>query len=528
MSSHRSSNAMPGQQNKRLACDRCRAQKLKCVRQEPSRMCQRCTAAGTNCTFGSPRPPGRPPTVQQNPNSKPTNSPMTSTAPSRQTGPAPTNMHFDYPPTGQTSQGFQNPMLPTTCNPPTPLSPVGPQMNAFDDDSIFNLLEDTVMEDFDMSSLDAPYPTPISDTRSMETSWQTTPQPPNPAVTLPDLLPRADISETSTSTTSPQKPASTSAISLDNLPFSMPPNLFQEPSQIPPPIDTNQRPPMPPAGDAVTGRNQRMQQLMHLGIVMCELQNVYSQDDRTLRPISFDTFPIEFAGKVLQAANTFLKSLQNFYFTDPSGSISSSSSSSLSRLGPQEPSEDDRSYPPPFNHYRVSSHSMSRASSAYASSESTESSARRVYATDKPATLQLIACYLRILQLYLLLHVAILEYVRSSEPESRRHQPIWNNLSLGDAPLYPFADFQIQLVLQVAMHSLEEIEAALGLPDGCRMSKKSPSEGNGILGSNVTSHFIEMCVSEVATGAEEGRSAIKRLKDIQGHLADLLDRSACF
>lgn len=148
-------------------------------------------------------------------------------------------------------------------------------------------------------------------------------------------------------------------------------------------------------------------------------------------------------------------------------------------------------------------------------------------AAAKPTTLQLIANYMSLLQLYLLLYNAVYDYTRFTEADFRQSQPIWENLSIGDAPLYQFVDIQIKMVLQVAARLLEDIEATLGLPENCRVSKKSVVEGSGILGMNVTAHFIEMCMSEVTTAPEPGRGTVVRLRDIMSSLTSMLDGPIC-
>lgn len=536
-------NSIVGQQSKRLACDRCRAQKLKCVRPDLSRMCHRCTTARTHCSFGTPRPPGRPPTVRRL-TGEPVDNRMPTAATFRQSEFTPSNLPSDIQSNRSDDQNARRQTLPTTRNLMDVGSPVRAryQINNFDDEDLFDMLHDPGMVDFDTSTFGG---SPVASTEALGSSWQQPPRQPSDAGGHPQFLPHANISETSVGPRSPQRADLTTHMTLNNTNTQInvaSANTPQGRGQNATPIDSGQRmlfselenlsasrligpttPSFkPPSGNSAAARNQRMQQLMQLGTLMYELQNIHSQDEHAIRPISSDTFPTEFAGKVLQAAIAFLKSLRSF-FSDDSSSASGSTSSMCRRGPPDLTDSGDGNFPPSFSPYRPSSNTTSRTSSVYASSSSTESSARRIYAADKPAILQLIACYLRLLQLYLLLYTTIYEYIRSTESDFRRRQPIWSDLSLGSAPLYPFADFQIKLVLQVAVHLLEETEAALGLSERCRVSKKSVAEGSGILGVNVTTHFVEMCMSELTTGAEEGRGAITRLRDIMGRLTGLLD-----
>ena len=514
MSNATTANAMVVQQNKRLACDRCRAQKLKCVRPDLSGACERCTTASARCSVGNPGRPGRPPTVQRSSNKSLDNRMHSTTTTFRQDETIPTTVALDFQ-SNRTNNETPPQVSSISMNPPSTVAHVrgSSQPNNFDEQNLFNLLEDSVMEDIDFSALGSSYPIPSDNAKIMGDSWQQPENFPNGASQNAQFFPMLEPSGTILSNEMSPKSSLASHMAPDDAHMnqaSFPGTLF------------------PPWGDSAAARNQRMQQLMQLGSLMYELQNNYSHDEDAVRPISSDTFPTEFTGKVLHAATSFLKSLYNFL--DRRSSVSTNSTTSLNRSSASDIADmGHKNHSLSLSTYGLSSNNASRASSStYASSESVDPPVRRVYVADKPATLQLIACYLRLLQLYLLLNTAILEYVHSTEPDFRRLQPIWNDLRIGDAPLHPFADFQIKLVLQVAMHTLEEIEGALGLPKGCRMSQKSTTEGSGILGANVTAHFIEMCMSEVATGAEEGRAAISRLREIQKRLKDLLDGPALF
>jgi hypothetical protein len=264
-----------------------------------------------------------------------------------------------------------------------------------------------------------------------------------------------------------------------------------------------------------TIRHQRVYQLMYLSNLMCELQEIYSRDEDALQPVNFDAFPTEFAGKVLQAASSFLEILTSFSddcYQPPQVSCN---------VGPctarQIPSQDAGQ---PFPR-RASTLDNTYMATSPLSSNTNHRHPRRVHAADKPAVLQLIACYIRFVQVYLLLYTAIHDYVRSNDASFRRRKPIWANLSLGNTSLEAFADFQIRLVLQLAAHVLCEVEAALGLSEGCRVSRKSTAETTGVLGASVTAQFIEMSMTEVS-GTEEGRGTIAKLRDVMGRVSGLL------
>ncbi|KAK4043913.1 hypothetical protein C8A01DRAFT_32011 [Parachaetomium inaequale] len=213
-------------------------------------------------------------------------------------------------------------------------------------------------------------------------------------------------------------------------------------------------------------------------------------------------FPMYMSGEVLQAADEFLRLLRCFFLDAPSGS-------STPTLGSSNPSS-----------------RMSSTSSLVAPAEQTQ---RVAYVADRPAALTLIASYRRLLDLYLLYYQAVYEYVRDTEPAWRRHQPIWKDLNVGGAPLREFGDLHIQLVIQAAARVLEDVESALGLSEGCRVSRNSAvvegdGGGNGVLGAVVTSRFVEQCIAEGTTGgSEQGAGIIVRIREMAASVAAVLD-----
>ncbi|KAL2194474.1 hypothetical protein P885DRAFT_71245 [Corynascus similis CBS 632.67] len=209
-------------------------------------------------------------------------------------------------------------------------------------------------------------------------------------------------------------------------------------------------------------------------------------------------FPVHMSGEVLQAANEYLRLLRCFFLDEHSGSSTPTLVSNPSSW------------------------------SSYASSIAPEPTRRVAYTADRPAALTLIASYRRLLDLYLLYYQAVYEYVRDTEPAWRRNQPIWKDLHVCGAPLREFGDLHIKLVIQAAARVLEDVEGALGLPEGCRVSRKSAFEGdgngNGVLGSVVTSRFVEQCIAEGTTSSsEQGPSIIACIREVATSLAAILD-----
>ncbi|KAK3381176.1 hypothetical protein B0H63DRAFT_501859 [Podospora didyma] len=232
---------------------------------------------------------------------------------------------------------------------------------------------------------------------------------------------------------------------------------------------------------------------------MYELRIKYHDGHSELDPPGL--FPTHMSGEVLQAADDFLRLLRCFFMDEQSGS-------STPTLQVSHPS----------------------ARTAFTSSLAPEPTRRVVtYTADRPAALTLIACYRRLLDLYLLYYQAVYQYVRDTEPVWRRNQPIWKDLNVGGAPLREFGDLHIKLVIQAAARTLEDVESALGLSEGCRVSRKSAVEGdlgsgNGVLGTVVTSRFVEQCIAEGTTGgSEQGPGIIALIREMAASLAAVLD-----
>ncbi|AEO64811.1 25d1714f-4500-42a9-b605-642e991ca068 [Thermothielavioides terrestris] len=230
---------------------------------------------------------------------------------------------------------------------------------------------------------------------------------------------------------------------------------------------------------------------------MYELRVKYHDGHSDLDPPGH--FPVHMSGEVLQAADGFLRLLRCFFLEEEPASSST-----------------------PILASNPSSRTYTTASAA------PEPARRVTCAADRPAALTLIASYRRLLDLYLLYYQAVFEYVRDTEPSWRRDQPIWKDLNVGGAPLRAFGDLHIKLVVQAAARLLEDVEGALGLSEGCRVSRKSAAEGddsgNGVLGAVVTSRFVEQCIAEGSTGgSEQGPGIIARIRETAASLAAMLD-----
>ncbi|KAI0469940.1 hypothetical protein GGR56DRAFT_661307 [Xylariaceae sp. FL0804] len=487
---HMLSNSEPG---RRLACERCRGQKLKCERSNIPDCCQRCRKADVQCSFVQARPPGRP---RIHPLEE---------APRIMGGGADgaTEHASVRESTSSNPRAQEQAMGQAPKQAPGPSETTGATTDPLDADSIVAdmLYDDVFTKDF--GSAFGPWSGTPMDTTGSSTPYES------------DALWSGLDSLASTG----------SHTGTDSTAMSM-----HQPG-VPSFSRTNTAPPVPslripeshgcsssqgPNGSLVA----LVQRVTEIGNAMHELHSSHSLhgDDN---PDHHSAFPVEICGKVLLVANKFLSLLRCFF----SDELNPSNTPMPMRVEPRRESL-YTPYHDTFNQERefatgVYSTNDNQAHSMIASLST--SRPRRIYGADKPSALQLIASYQRLLDLYLLLYKSVSDHVRRNLPRIRQSQPIWGDLNIGGAPLHQFPDLHIKLLLQCAARLQEEVEGALGLPEGCRVSRKSPAEGDGILGTIVTSHFVEMCLGEETAGTEQGRSVITRIREITTYLATVLD-----
>ncbi|KAL4983011.1 hypothetical protein BDW68DRAFT_169711 [Aspergillus falconensis] len=494
--------SVDGQKLRRLACDRCRGQKLKCVRLGSSEKCQRCDSAKAVCTFGKPLPPGRRASTRvtaQEMRTQPS-VPKSPIAPPR-------NESENVQPSGaiSTPAGILQPDSPGFAD------SSWVQGSDVDADHFYKqLYEEGGAVDFDDIMLD-PWPT-TADVMDDILLWQPIGLTGDGGgnLILDSHAGRSPQSQKRTMTAQEKREGSTK----------------RPLSQISGSTTGSSEETV--AAPSITGL---MPKLMQLSCALYELENRYlpNGDSSQTLMASYSVFPTELAGQVLQAAIDFLGFLQYFFRADEHSSYSSSHALATGRRDQSLSDLTDLDHsclqtfgslvPPSYDH-------MSLPPISYPYSSSSEWPApRQVSTPDKPTCLQLISNYMRLLRLYLLLHKAIYDYVRLTASTPGQRRPIWTDLTLGGTVLDQFADFHIKLVLQVAARLLEDIEFALGLPEGCRVGKMTAAEGSrlGILGTYVSTHFIEMCISEATTGTDQGREAILRLRDLMHRLSSILD-----
>lgn len=196
-------------------------------------------------------------------------------------------------------------------------------------------------------------------------------------------------------------------------------------------------------------RSQCVEQLLHMTADMYKLQNRYASfAGPNVGMDSPKTFPTELAGLVMKLATTFL-SLAESVTVDQRSLFGSGAS------------VDDDSFMNmlagnPVGSSRRSSRAASHVSSpSYPSSVSSNGSFIYCpsFENDRSFALQLIACYLRLLQLYQLLYTAILDHIRWCDSEPQVRQPVWAGLNVGGAALSAFPELQMRLVSRSSIAS---------------------------------------------------------------------------
>ena len=128
----------------------------------------------------------------------------------------------------------------------------------------------------------------------------------------------------------------------------------------------------------------------------------------------------------------------------------------------------------------------------------------------------LLTCYIRILHLHHLFYARLSGFLTSLSQQGLDLPPPFPGMKVGSVSLDSQAKFQVNLLVQFSTHILGEIEVALGLPDGYRISRK---DRHGIFEGTVSLQFIEMTIREEAKSLLGGGNDKDKLTGIRDHLA---------
>ncbi|KAK3167720.1 hypothetical protein OEA41_010848 [Lepraria neglecta] len=118
---------------------------------------------------------------------------------------------------------------------------------------------------------------------------------------------------------------------------------------------------------------------------------------------------------------------------------------------------------------------------------------------DMTTVLQLLTCYIRIARLHSIMYTSMLEYTLAfpgaASPHLATIPPVFPGLQIGGVSLDAFGTLQVVLLLQIAVHVLGEIEVALGLPEEYRVGRRKGG-GRGVLEVSVSSGFVKCLMRE--------------------------------
>ena len=496
--SHHNDTLGEGEQPRRLACNRCRRQKLRCSRDRiDSESCNRCLRANLNCTDRPPLPMGRPnkrlvpEELGQRCNGSRKRQQLGSTEARGPSSIIETDdelrKHHETEPRSDNQEPvatdtsiaqsvspsawskLSNLPFPSPGHTPPSTSPV--IVNVTTPANLANFPDDsdipqslTLPDDFDFNNL-----MPPDDVEGFDFSlswgsisgWTNSPITSlNPSrCSLPTGVPMAK-SQTAHMDGSMQLNSEwniSQTIQLEQCPA---PHNHQ---RLSPPENTD-------------FREDRMQKLWILNLSMCkQLQqqiNSMLQKDATLSiqaseaSGNSETRPDNTCsvGDILTSSENFLEILRSFLPTSDSTSDASpssliSSSRHFSKL--------------PANNNEWGAHETACRQNSF----SAKAQATVIPQLDTPTILLILTCHIRLIRLYNNLFSRIHSSLLALPSMNLEPLPIVQDLQMGGFQLQRYGGLQILILLQVCTHLLHLIENALGLPDEYMISSREGSGG---------------------------------------------------
>lgn len=540
---------------RRAACDRCRAQKLRCLQDTPgiSAKCKRCAAAGTTCNFGISKPAGRPSANRTWADRSHSDEAVRRQTPPRASSSSQTDFLGDNLPQGtkNTDDGDHSGTTRTEETIAPPWSTEWSQSHISSGNPLFdeaNLLSIS-QGGGDLMGLDGPNPStpwspPLSHSLQMEFPWEA----------LPSINNNTDTQDLPCSTAGPDSafilPSGIQIAPETQHDIDQHATIAKSPRKHLEPLDaisdsrSNHEVIMERNKPEIGGLSQQdrwMQKLSEISMDLYQLSTASAGLHQEIEETGgLEHFSHQMAGRLTEISTAFLELLQYFQqSTDDhhqASKGSSSHSTSIFSSNTSSPDLSDNETVPIIENVLPNSRPKPKSQSR---------------SGDLPwmnmiTGLQLVACYLRFHQLHSVLYTAIYNYIavdqsdktvldirsRSSSSSSQTqslnpldHRP---TIFLGGVLLEPFHKFQIKLVLQINTHLFGEIERALGLPDGYRVSKKRKDEGSGILGGSMSPRLVEMTMRDYASGDVEAELDTlsvtkKRLAALRGLLKGMID-----
>lgn len=267
----------------------------------------------------------------------------------------------------------------------------------------------------------------------------------------------------------------------------------------------------PPAYSSSTNQDiqhRRMHELSELGlIVYSQVGEANSQPEAN--PLALNV-PNNLAAMVLESSVKFLSLLTSLYPPRPPP---------CSLEDAQTTTSTDEDICTTSNKNNKSSHGPNQQKHPKPHDTNPSSAASNPQPVDMTEVFALLTCYIRILHLHHHLYSRTCAHLTTPH---RTPAPLFPGLQAGTVSLDPFATFQIKLLIQISTHVLGEIEMALGLPDGYRISKRKGSR-RGIFEGSVSVQFIEMTMKEKGRAGLGGdRDEFVGIREHLGRLRGLL------
>ncbi|MCJ1291019.1 hypothetical protein MMC34_002561 [Xylographa carneopallida] len=556
-------------ESKRGACDRCRGQKLRCLREDQSQdsTCVRCFKAGAICSFGTPKRAGRPRgSSSYSPQERRANgggNPKHGGTSSRSS--AHTSGHgilFESKMDGglhqnssggwddgcfvrentaeEESGGETEDTIPGHAMSPSSLFDTSKLLGDFPavagsstaalpwpDETFSSFYNDNAGDASGLESFGPKYSWAFQHYHAGPVDMQMLTASPIDS----DGLNAYTAAEPSLPTNVQPSQSSNEAMDLDL------PSALIQPTKTPNPRQTNARDHdkrssagSPAHNDSLSvqeGQRQRMQELSELAM---ELYTQIATHDLEQRPPTSATaapaFQAQLVGSVLKSSTTFLALLASFARPDTTASPHTADASTRSSSVVSSP---------------ISAASASPSNDQAANSPPSPSSPHNP--TDMPTILQLLTCYIRIVRLHGLMYSSMLAYTqpRPARPAQPTIPPVFPGLAVGGVPLDAFGALQVGLLLHIAVHVLGDIEAALGLPEEYCVGRRrggggggvgvrgdggegvregeGGDGGGGVLGASVSSGFVRCLMRE---GVWRGKRRVEGMREQLGLLKRVL------
>ena len=256
--------------------------------------------------------------------------------------------------------------------------------------------------------------------------------------------------------------------------------------------------------------HRRMQELSNLAMDLYRQLTVRDAETQPSNAGATATmFQHQLVGSVLKSSNSFVALLSSFSESNAPSSPATTPSASRENS--------------------ASSHSEREGSSSLAScwdqqdsSMSKDELAPSCSSDSRPAdlttVLQLLACYMRLVHLHSIMHSHILEYVlnflpRRIDQPNDPIPPVFPGMQVDGISLDPFGPFQVMLVLRISLRVLGDVEVMLGLPEGCRIGERK-SGVKGILGASVSARFVKAVMREEAWREKKLQRVRDRLENL--------------